>query len=321
MQQEITLFIVGILGLWLGAGITINGATGIAKKLKISYLFVGLTILSIGTSLPEIFTHIASSWKILNGIEASGVAVGTNIGSNIIQITLIMGMIGIFAIIKSSKQIQKRDGLIMLGAIALLWLLGLDGFISRWEGAALAILYAVYIWWISRDEKSIKELIDPHHKPLNGKKHHIGVDISNIFVGLVLLGLASIWVVDNTLFFANHFGIEQTFFGLVIIGVSTALPELTTAVRGVMKGVKSMSLGVLIGSNITNPMLALGIGAAISGYSISPTITWFDLPFWFGISALALLFFRNNNRLDKHEAAILILAYLCYVGYKIYGII
>ena len=142
MQQEIILFIIGVIGLWLGAGITINGATEIAKKFKISYLFIGLTILSIGTSLPEIFTHIASSMKILQGIDASGVAVGTNIGSNIIQITLIMGMIGLFAIIKSSKKIQKRDGLVMLGSIALLWILGLDGSIARWEGLLLVLLYA-----------------------------------------------------------------------------------------------------------------------------------------------------------------------------------
>ena len=322
MKAEIILFIVGILGLWIGAGITINGATEIAKKLKISYLFVGLTILSIGTSLPEIFTHVASSWKILNGIEASGVAVGTNIGSNIIQITLILGIVGILATIKSSKQIQRRDGPIMLGAIALLWLLGLNGFISRIEGILLAALYVIYIYYISRNEKSIKALIDPHHKPIGKtKRHHIMLDISEVLFGLALLGAGATWVVNNTLFFANHFGIEQTFIGLVVIVVSTALPELTTAVRGVMKGAKSMSLGVLIGSNITNPMLALGIGAAISGYTIAPTLTWFDIPFWFGISALALLFFRNNNRLDKHEAVILALAYVGYVAYKFYGVI
>jgi cation:H+ antiporter len=322
MKTQIILFILGVIGLWLGAGITITGATAIAKKLKISYLFVGLTILSIGTSLPEIFTHVASSWKILNGIEASGVAVGTNIGSNIIQITLIMGMLGLFAVIKSSKQIQKRDGLIMLGSIALLWLLGLNGIISRIEGFILVALYVIYIYWISRSEKSIKELIDPHHKPLSKKKErHILIDIGNVMVGLVLLGFASIWVVDNTLFFANHFGIEQSFFGLVVIGVSTALPELTTAVRGVMKGVKQMSLGVLIGSNITNPMLALGIGAAISGYKISQTITWFDIPFWFGISALALIFFHRTKKLEKWEAAVLVFSYIAYVAYKVYGII
>ncbi|MBT3583101.1 calcium/sodium antiporter [Candidatus Woesearchaeota archaeon] len=322
MQQEIILFIIGVIGLWLGAGITINGAVEIAKKFKISYLFVGLTILSIGTSLPEIFTHIASSWKILNGIEASGVAVGTNIGSNIIQITLIMGMLGLFAVIKSSKQIQKRDGLIMLGSIALLWLFGLNGVISQIEGLALATLYVIYIYWISRSEKSIKELIDPHHKPLSKKKErHIFIDIGHVLFGLALLGVASMWVVDNTLFFANHFGIEQTFFGLVVIGVSTALPELTTAVRGVMKGAKQMSLGVLIGSNITNPMLALGIGAAISGYKVSQSIQWFDIPFWFFISALALLFFHRTKRLEKWEAAVLVISYIAYVAYKIYGVI
>jgi len=137
----------------------------------------------------------------------------------------------------------------------------------------------------------------------------------------MLLGIGATWVVKNTLFFADLWGIEQTFFGLVIIGVSTALPELTTALRGVMKGVKNMSLGVLIGSNITNPLLALGLGAAISGYTVSRTIQFFDIPFWFFISALALLFFHRDKKLSKWSATVLILAYICYVGYKIYGII
>jgi len=320
--MEFVLFVLGIIGLWLGASTTIKGATAIARKMHISHLFIGLTVLSLGTSLPEIFTHIASSWKILNGIEASGVAVGTNIGSNIIQITFIMGMLGLFAVIKSSKKIQKRDGLVMLGSIALLWLFGLNGHISRFEGILLAALYIVYLIWIMRDEKSIKEFINPHHKLLNKKpKKHIAVDLSHITIGIMMLGISSQWVVENTLFFANKFGIEQTFIGLIIIGISTALPELTTAIHGIMKGAKSMSLGVLIGSNITNPMLALGIGAAISGYKIASSITWFDIPFWFGISALALLFFQRGHKLHKSEGAFLILAYVAYVAYKIYGII
>jgi cation:H+ antiporter len=322
MYNELILFILGIIGLWIGAGITITGAEGIAKQFKISYLFVGLTILSIGTSLPEIFTHIMSSVKTVQGIEATGIAVGTNIGSNIIQITLIMGIIGMLTTIKSSKEIQNRDGIIMLAAIAGLWLLGLNGTISRIEGIILAVLYLVYLYWISRDEKSIKALIDPHHKPMNGKKeHHILHNISLLAIGLIILGLGSTWVINNTLFFADLLNLQQTFFGLMIIGVSTALPELTTALRGVMKGAKNMSLGVLIGSNITNPMLALGIGAAITAQTIDKTLIYFDIPFWFIISAIALLVFRNNNRLDRHEAVILIAAYIGYVAYKFYSII
>jgi cation:H+ antiporter len=322
MIQEGLLFILGVVGLWLGAGITINGAVAIARKLKISNLFIGLTVLSIGTSLPEIFTHVASSIKILNGVDASGVAIGTNVGSNIIQITLILGLIAMFATIKSSKEILKRDGLVMLSSIALLWIFGLNGTISQLEGMILAIIYVTYLILITRKEKTIKELIRPHHKKLGKrKKHYIGLDVGNVFAGIVILAFASHWVVENTLFFAKTFGIEQTFLGLVVIGISTALPELTTAIRGIIKGAKSMSLGVLIGSNITNPLLALGLGAAISGYTVSRSLQWFDIPFWFGISTLALLFFRNNNKLEKHEAAVLVFAYFAYIIYKIFTVI
>jgi len=322
MYQELAIFIVGIVGLWLGAGITIKGAQAIAKKLKISYLFVGLTILSIGTSLPEIFTHITASLKTIGGVPATGIAVGTNIGSNIVQITFILGIVGLLAVIKSSAKVQKRDGLIMLAGIAFLWFLGLNGTISRFEGIALAGLYIAYILWISGDEKSLKELVGPNHKLLDGKKkQNILRDIGTLILGLIFLGFASNWVINNTLFFADYFGIQQTFIGLMVIGVSTALPELTTALQGIAKGVKQMSLGVLIGSNITNPMLALGIGAAITNQVIDKTLIWFDIPFWFFISALALLFFQKDKKLQKWEATILVATYIGYVAYKFYEVL
>ena len=146
-------------------------------------------------------------------------------------------------------------------------------------------------------------------------------DIGTLILGLVFLGFASNWVINNTLFFADYFGLEQTFIGLTVIGVSTALPELTTALQGIAKGVKQMSLGVLIGSNITNPMLALGIGAAITSQVIDKTLIWFDIPFWFFISALALLFFQKDKKLQKWEAGVLVLAYVGYVAYKFYGVL
>jgi cation:H+ antiporter len=322
MIQEALLFTLGVIGLWFGAGLTIEGARKVARHFKISQLFIGLTVLSIGTSLPEIFTHVASSIKILSGIDASGVAVGTNIGSDIIQITLIMGILALFATVRSTKDMLKRDGMIMIGAIVLLWLFGLNGILSQLEGMILVILYITYLVILTRKEKNIKELISPHHKAFERKKkNHVLKHVSHVIIGIVMLSFASYWVVENTLFFAKIFGIEQTFLGLIVIGISTALPELTTAIRGIMKGVKTMSLGVLIGSNITNPMLAIGIGAAISGYTISNTILWFDIPFKLVMSVLVIALFWKKNKLTKWQAGFLIASYFAYVAYKIYGII
>lgn len=324
LASNVLLFSIGLFGLWVGAHMAISGSLKISKQFGISTLFIGLTVISIGTSLPEIFTHLVSSFKILKGIDASGVSVGANIGSNIIQITFILGLIGLLATVKSSKNIQRRDGLVMLGAIALLWLFGLNGHISRLEGVILAVLYLVYMFYLSRGEKSLEEMFEVgnHHKFLIGKKarHNISVASGTLLAGIVLLLLSAKFVVDGAIFLSDFFGVAQTLVGTMVVGVSTALPELTTALVGIKRGAKNLSLGVLIGSNITNPMLALGLGAAISGYTMAKEIIWFDIPFWFIISTAALLFFNRNHRLEKGEALFLILSYIAYAVYKFYSI-
>lgn len=320
LTVSIILFVLGLIGLWFGANLAIGGSLKVVSTLRISKLFIGLTIISIGTSLPEIFTHIVASLSILKGTNASGVAVGTNIGSNIIQITLILGLIGLLATVKSSKIIQRRDGLIMLGGIALLFLAGFNGIVSRVEGILLAGLYILYIIYLSKNEKNIGELFDGHSKNIltSKSKHTLSVGSLELIFGIFLLLLSAEFVVKNALIFANTFGIAQTFIGTIIIGVSTALPELTTALIGIKRGAKDISLGVLIGSNITNPMLALGLGAAISGLSMPRIVEWIDIPFWFIISVIALFFFADEHKIDKHEAIFLIISYLVFVAYKIY---
>jgi len=313
---EIIAFLLGLIGIWFGAHLAVDQALIIAERLKISKLFIGLTILSIGTSLPEIFTHIVSSLNELSGVSASNIAIGTNIGSNIFQITFIIGIIGLLAVIKSSKNIQKRDGLVMLGSIVLVFLFGQDGVISRNEGAILAGLYLFYLWDLYQNEKRHDHKYVPLTRMMN-MGNHIVLLLSGIFV----LSLSANIVVDKALKFSEVLGIEQSFFGLLIIGVATGLPEFTTAIMGVLKKAKEVSLGVLIGSNITNPMMALGIGAIIVDNPISETIVNFDIPFWFMTSAVLLLMFRKDHKLSKKGALLMLGAYVGYLVYKVNSVI
>src|SRR3989338_7385888 len=142
---DLLLLLVGLVFLWFGAALVITSSQRIAKSLNISEAFIGLTILSIGTSFPEIMTHIVSSIDILKGIEASGIAVGTNVGSNLFQITFVVGLVGLLLTIKSNRTMIHRDYLIMLGSILLLWLFSLNGRIGRLEGVILALLYVAYL--------------------------------------------------------------------------------------------------------------------------------------------------------------------------------
>jgi len=313
---EILSFILGLIGIWFGAHLAVDQALIIANKLKISKLFVGLTVLSIGTSLPEIFTHIIASLNELNGVAASNIAIGTNIGSNIFQITFIIGILGLISIIKSSKSIQKRDGLIMLGSIAIVYLFGQNGIISQVEGIILLALYLGYLYYIYTTERDFKHNYTPLTNQMN-MSHHIGLLLSGIFV----LSLSANIVVSGALKFSELLGIEQSFFGLLIIGVATGLPEFTTALMGVMKKAKEISLGVLIGSNITNPMMGIGIGAIITDNPISKTIINFDIPFWFVTSAILLLIFQRDHKLNKNGAILMLMSYLGYLIYKVNSVI
>jgi cation:H+ antiporter len=318
---ELLIFLAGLIGIWFGAHMVVDHALVIAKQLKISKLFVGLTILSIGTSLPEIFTHINSSLKELSGMAASNIAIGTNIGSNIVQITLILGILGFLTRIKSSKSVQNRDGLVMLGAIIALFLMGLDGVISQLDGAILFFTYLGYLFYLYTKEEKLGEIISRRtkwtHKHFKNFTLHLGI----ILVGFAIIQVSANAVVDTTLRFSNTLGIEQSFFGLIIIGFATALPEFTTAVMGILKKSRDLSLGVLIGSNITNPMMALGIGAMIVDNPISKTLVNFDIPFWFIVSAGVLLLFQKDKKLSKIGAATMIGAYIVYVLYKTYSVV
>ena len=302
MYIELLFLIFGLIFIWLSATITVEAAKKIAYAFNLHEAFIGLTVLSIGTSLPEIFTHIMSSINILKGIESSGIAVGTNIGSNIIQITLILGIIALLTKVHIDKKILKLDYPIMLGAILLLFLFALNQTIGRFEGFLLTAGYIWFLVWLSKREKVIEK---------NPEKHKLHYFL-NLIIGLTALLFAAKIVVDNAISLSVIWGVSKSLIGVLMVGAATALPELTTALIAILKGSTKMSLGTLIGSNITNPMFALGIGAMISGYTIDSSILWYDIPFWFFISILAMMFFKKKMKLDKKEAITLIIAYLAY---------
>ena len=248
-----------------------------------------------------------ASINILNGIDSSGIAVGTNIGSNIIQITLILGVIALLTKVKTDKKILKRDYPIMLGAILFLFFLSLNNVIGRVEGFFLVSSYIIFIAWISKKEKIIDK---------NTKKLELFHFLS-LIVGFALLITSTESVVNNALLLSQIWGVSESLIGALIIGAATALPEFTTALISILRGSTSMSLGTLIGSNITNPLFALGIGAMISGYTIDASILWYDLPFWFFISLLTMMFFKSKGLLDKKEAITLIVFYITYAVLRI----
>jgi cation:H+ antiporter len=317
---DLGVLVLGMVAVWYGAGLVIDASVRVAKALKIHEAFIGLTILSIGTSLPEIFTHIMSSVQILKGVDASGISVGTNIGSNLVQITLILGVVAIFLKVKAKQKELYRDYMIMIASIVILWLFSLGGYISRIEGAVLTVLYIAYLIYLFKHEHVVAKVESKDHK-----NPHYWKNSGILAVGFVILLYGAHLVVTKGESLAEAWGIADSVLGALIIGFGTALPELTTAVRGVLKGSSGMSLGTLIGSNITNPLFALGIGAIISGYTVDWNILWVDLPIWFGVSILGFVFFKGwlpwfgkKLEINHKEGMVLLSLYVAYIAFKIY---
>ncbi|MFH1641656.1 MAG: calcium/sodium antiporter [Nanoarchaeota archaeon] len=316
---SIIILILGIILLVLGAELTVEAAKNLSAKFGISHAFVGLTIISIGTSLPEIATNIFSGIKNLGAVDASGIAVGTNIGSCLTQITLILGITALLGTMHATKKTIKRDGFMILMSIAVMFLFGSNGFISRIEGIILITGYIVYLYIVSKDHaivKNIKEEIS------DSKNTHIR-SFNNIVImciGIALLIIGTKFVVENALQIAESFGLAQSFVGVVIIGVGGALPELFTACRAIVKGAHGISLGTLIGSNITDPLFSLGSGAVIAGFAFDKNLLWFDLPFWFFATAIALLMIKKDLKIGKENKThgiILIAIYAVFIIVKI----
>ena len=319
---------LGLIGLWFGADLAVEGTKRLAKVMNISQTFVGLTVISIGTSLPEIFTNLIAGLQVARGIPASGIAIGTNLGSEITQITFILGLTAILGTIIVKKKILKRDGFMILLSAILVFIVGFTDFTINWEeGLFLILIYFFYLWHLTREEKLLKKIkkgiaykgslsVEQNSKAATQNL----VNTLKVVLGLVVLWLASRLVVDNALQLAEVWGVAQSFVGVMIIGVGTGLPELSTAITGVFKKAKGISIGTLIGSNITDPLFSLGIGALAAGtvgLTFEKNLLWFDVPFWFTVSAIALFMASRHKLLHRKHGIVLVSLYLLFVFIKI----
>jgi len=328
--------VIGIAGLYFGADYVVESAKNIARKLDISHTLVGLTIISIGTSIPEIMTNLVSGLKIRQGIDASGIAIGTNIGSDVTQITFILGFTALFCTMYASKKLFRRDGPMVLISIIAVFIAGITGFVvGFWEGLVMLLIYFAYLYFTSEHERVMGKV---YGKLTNWKKIDKSRYFRSVFaraykrgyisdavlmtLGMVILIFASDLVVGSALELTDIWGVAQSFVGVMVVGVGTGLPELSTALRAAFKNAGGISLGTLIGSNITDPMFALPVGAMAAGVGLSfdKNLLFFDLPFWFIVTLIALMMFAVNKKIGKENKVhgyVLIVLYLLFVFLKL----
>lgn len=302
-------FLLSLAGLWLGAQLTIQAALDIADHYKLSQAFVGLTILALGTDLPELFINTAGAIDKVKGIETSNLILSQTLGTTISQISLMLGLAALSAVITISKKGLARDAFMLIGSVVLIFLIALDGVISQTDGWLLIVLYLFYIVSLLRTEKIFQKF------KIAGKIHIFWTVIS-LLSGLVLLVFASNVTITNALLLSQQWGVSQFIIGIVLVGLGTSLPELAASLVAVKKGASAMATGNLIGSNIFDLLFALGVGASISGFTVNGSLLRYDIPILLALSIIVVFLFKSRKTLDKKEAIFLIAFYILYIASK-----
>ncbi|MBU0457771.1 MAG: hypothetical protein ABH824_04145 [Nanoarchaeota archaeon] len=317
MLIEFLIVIIGIIIILILAEIIIKNSIQLSEHYGLSDTFIGLTILSIGTSIPEIMTHIIGSVHILKNPETintfSGLLMGTNIGSDIFQQNFILPLIGIIGtIIVIKKNLFSEVGALFAAAL-LVWIFSLGGFISRIEGAILLIAYIAYLVYLKKSKISEKFEAKNHLS-----KNKVILSFALLMMCFIIMAVVANEVLNASTILINALPISASFFGVIFLGIASALPELTTSLVAILKKKENISAGILIGSNITNPLLGIGLGALISTYTVPNVIIFYDLPFKIGTAFLIYYFLTNDKKLKKWEAAVLISLSIAYLFIRQY---
>lgn len=307
---NILLLLVGLGLVVLGADWLVNGASSIARRAGISEFVIGLTIVGFGTSCPELVVSLTGA------IEGnSDISVGNVVGSNIFNVLFILGLTAMVLPVGMTDKNRRIDIPITLGVTILLVILGITGsmsgpVISRWEGVLMLLVFSVYFFYCFKSD-SKDEFSETQQATLSITKS----------IALTLTGLAGLifggdLFVDSATALARQIGVSDKFIAVTILAGGTSLPELATSLVAAIKGKEQLALGNILGSNVFNAMMILGLSSVITPLSFA-SMTIVDI-ITLVLSAVLLLIWAytgRKNRIDRREGAAML---LCYVAYNVF---
>ena len=320
--HPVLLFLGGLVIVVLGAEMLLRGATRIASMLGVSPIIIGLTVVSVGTSAPELAVGLTAAH------EGRGpLAVGNIAGTNIVNILLILGLSAAIRPLPTRSLSVRLDVPVMIATAGVLFIMALDGVLDRTEGLGLllaAIVYTVALVMLSRQEDSSTRLefrdalagqAPPSRHPTGG-----GAWVWNaglLVAGMALAVLGAELLVAGAVELAKAYGVSDAFIGLTIVAIGTSAPELVTTLISTARNDRDVAIGNLIGSSIYNVLVILGltmVAGPASGVDVSREVLWIDLPLAALVALVCLPVFRSERAVSRGEGMVFVLAYLLYLG-------
>lgn len=311
--------IIGLLALTGGASVFVDGASGLAKRLHIPPVVIGLTVVALGTSAPEIGVNAVAA---LSGQPA--LAVGNVLGSNILNILVVLGLCALYMPLVVTAQVVRLDVSVMVGATLLLWLLALDGHIATMEAILLVVVLGVYtalqLVLASRTRRSklaaqenggADEALPPERPLL--------IQIGSVAVGAVLLVVGADWLVSGATAIARALEVDDRIIGLTVVAIGTSLPELAASLIATLKGERDIAIGNVVGSNIYNVLAVVGFTGIIAtdGIAVPSAALALDFPVVMGATLACLPIFFSGFRIERWEGALFLASYAFYASYLI----
>lgn len=310
--MDIIYLLLGFIIIIKGSNMLVDGSVNLAKFLKIPTLVIGLTIVAIATGVPEIAISISSSLKGSNGL-----LLGNLLGSNIFNILFILGLIAIIKPLYIKKEIILKNYAFALLSCLVLFIISYDIYfgdslvnvITRTEGILLLCFAGIFLY-----STVLGATLDKNIKVEKGKFSF--KDILYIVVGIILIGLSAEVIVNSAVNISKWLGIGEDLIGLTIIAVGTNLPELVTSIVAVRKGEADIAIGNLVGTNIYNIFLILGLAATINPITISSN-AFIDIIVLAITSFIVYIFIQHKKDINRKEGIIMILLYIIYIVYVV----
>ncbi|MFB9896523.1 calcium/sodium antiporter [[Hallella] seregens] len=312
MWLQVLILVAGIAVVLEGADLLTKGAVGLAERMGIPQIVIGLTIVAMGTSMPEFFVSLMSA---INGTP--DLAVGNVVGSNIFNALLIVGCAAVVAPITILRTTVRKDIPFALVASVVLLMMCLDGNVNRLDALLLLALFLIFMTITLRGARQdgVEQGENKETGPANPPMHPLKV-VTLLTVGLAALILGSDVFVDNASAVARTLGVSDAIIGLTIVACGTSMPELATSVVAASRGNSGIAIGNVLGSNVFNILLILGITGMVSPM-VMQGITQTDLSVMVVSMILLWLFSFTKLRIERWEGAVLTLAFVGYMTYLI----
>jgi cation:H+ antiporter len=311
------LIIGGLVALVAGGELLVRGASRVAGAVGVSPLVIGLTVVAFGTSAPELAVSLRAGM-----MGSADIALANVIGSNIFNILVTAGLCAIIAPLIVDRQLIRFDIPIMVGVSFLAWTMALDGTISTLDGTILAaglIAYTVYGVRQSRRESAAQREADAAAMDRKGQWQTLALNTLILVAGLVVLVKGADWMVDGATRLARALGVSDVVIGLTIIAIGTSLPEVATSLIATWRGERDLAVGNLIGSNLFNLMMILGVSSVVLpvGLPVDPHLLQIDILVMLGVALITVPIFLKGS-ITRLEGGFLLACWVLYTAFLVF---